>query len=111
MVGESNSEVFVADSDGTNSHNITNHPAFDGWPAWSPEGSKIAFASNRNSSYQIFIMNSDGSDVQLVANTEGRGTAPKWGRDGTRIYFSICKNVDFGFDCQIFVARTQGFSR
>jgi len=111
MVGESNSEVFVADADGTNAHNITNHPAFDGWPAWSPDGSKIAFASNRNSSYQIFIMNSDGSDVQLVANTEGRGTAPKWGRDGTRIYFSICKNVDFGFDCQIFVARTQGFSR
>ena len=71
----------------------------------------IAFASNRNSSYQIFIMTADGSDVHLLANTEGRGTAPKWGKDGTRIYFSICRNVDFGVDCQIFAARTQGFSR
>lgn len=109
MIGEMNSEVFLANVDGTGAHNITNHPAFDGWPAWSPDGSRIAFASNRNSSYQIFTMNPDGSDVRLLANTEGRGTAPKWARDGMRIYFSICKNVDFGVDCQIFAARTQGF--
>ncbi|MGH9821533.1 MAG: TolB family protein, partial [Pyrinomonadaceae bacterium] len=84
---------------------------FDGWPAWSPDGTRIAFASNRNSSYQIFTMNPDGSGVKLVANTEGRGTAPQWGRDGKRIYFPICKNVDFGVDCQIFVALTEGFVR
>lgn len=111
MVGESNSEVFVANADGSDAHNLTNHPAFDGWPSWSPDGTKIAFASNRNSNYQIFVMNADGSEVRLLANTEGRATAPKWGRDGLRIYFPICKNVDFGFDCEIFAARTEGFAR
>jgi TolB protein len=111
MLGEMNSEVFVANADGSGARNLTNHPAFDGWPAWSPDGTRIAFASNRNSSYQIFMMNADGSDVRLLANTEGRATAPQWGRDGARIYFPICRNVDFGFDCEIFAARTQGFSR
>jgi TolB protein len=111
MLGEMNSEVFVANSDGTGARNLTNHPAFDGWPAWSPDGTQIAFASNRNSSYQIFMMNADGSNVRLLANTEGRATAPKWGLDGLRIYFPICRNVDFGYDCEIFVARTQGFAR
>jgi TolB protein len=111
MLGEMNSEVFVADADGNNVKNVSNHPAFDGWPAWSPDSSKIAFASNRNSSYQIFIMNADGSNVRLLANTEGRGTAPKWSTDGQRIYFSVCENVDFGFNCQIFAARTGGFLR
>ena len=111
MLGEMNSEVFLANSDGSDARNLTNHPAFDGWPAWSPDGTRIAFASNRNSSYQIFIMNADGADVRLLANTEGRATAPQWGRDGMRIYFPICKNVDFGFDCEIFAARTQGFLR
>jgi len=109
MIGEMNSEVFIANSDGTGIRNLTNHQAFDGWPAWSPDGSKIAFASNRNSSYQIFIMKADGTDTRLVANTEGRATAPQWGRDGLRIYFPICRNLDFGFDCEIFAARTEGF--
>jgi len=111
ILGEMNSEVFVANADGSAAHNLTNHPAFDGWPAWSPDGTKIAFASNRNSSYQIFIMNADGSEVRLLANTEGRATAPQWARDGLRIYFPICRNIDFGVDCEIFAARTQGFTR
>ena len=111
MLGEMNSEVFVANADGSDAHNLTNHPAFDGWPSWSPDGTKIAFASNRNSSYQIFIMNADGSEMRLLANTEGRATAPQWARDGLRIYFPICKHVDFGVDCEIFAARTQGFAK
>jgi len=111
MIGEMNSEVFIAKADGTDVRNLTNHPSFDGWPAWSPDGSRIAFASNRNSSYQIFIMKADGTETRLMANTEGRGTAPQWGRDGSHIYFSICRNVDFGFDCEIFAARTEGFLR
>lgn len=102
MIGEMNSEVFVKDGD--KEVNLSNHPAFDGWPAWSPDGKRIAFASNRNSSYQIFVMNSDGSNVVLVANTEGRATEPRWSRDGGQIIFPICKNVDFGHDCQIYVA-------
>lgn len=111
MIGAMNSEVFVANADGTGARNLTDHPAFDGWPAWSPDGTRIAFASNRNSSYQIFVMNADGSGVRLLANTEGRATAPQWGRDGLHIYFPICRNVDFGYDCEIFAARTQGYAR
>lgn len=111
MLGEMNSEVFVANADGSEARNLTNHPAFDGWPAWSPDGTQIAFASNRNANYQVFVMNADGGNVRLLANTEGRATAPQWGRDGTRVYFPICKKVDFGSDCEIFAVRTQGFTR
>jgi TolB protein len=105
ILGEMNSEVFVADSDGSNLRNLTNHWAFDGWPEWSPDGKRIAFASNRAASYQIYIMNADGSDVRLVANTEGRATVPRWSPDGKTIYFTICKKVDYGADCEIFVAH------
>jgi TolB protein len=106
MVGETNSEVFLADGDGANPRNLTNHPAFDGWPAWSPDGKQIAFASNRNSAYQIFIMNADGSEPRLLANTEGRGIEPRWSTDGRMIYFTNCRKVDWGSDCQIFAAET-----
>lgn len=111
MLGGMNSEVFVADADGSGAHNVTNHPAFDGWPAWSPDGTRLAFASNRNSSYQIWVMNADGSGVRLVANTDGRATAPVWSPDGSHLYFPICRNVDFGNDCEIFTVPMTPFVR
>jgi TolB protein len=107
ILGEMNSEVFVADADGRNPRNLTRHPAFEGWPAWSPDGTRIAFAGNRNANYQIFLMRADGSDVRLLANTEGRATSPKWAPDGRSIYFTNCTKVDFGRGCEIMAARLE----
>ncbi len=111
MLGETNSEVFIANSDGSDQKNLTNDPAFDGWPAWSPDGTRIAYASNKNRNYEIYTMNPDGTGVRKVANSEGRGTAPKWGKDGKTIYYTICKKVDFKFDCEIYAAKLDAFTK
>jgi TolB protein len=107
IIGDGNSEVFVANADGSNPRNVTNNPFFDGWPAWSPDGRKIAFASNRRGhGYQIFVMDADGGNVRLITNTEGRGTAPRWSPDGKMIYFTNCVEKDYGADCEIFMAQS-----
>lgn len=108
ILGEMNSEVFVADANGGNARNLTSHPAFEGWPAWSPDGRSLAFAANRNANYQIFLMDADGSNVRLLANTEGRATAPKWAPDGRIVYFTNCRKVDSGSACEVMAAPVAG---
>jgi len=105
IVGDMNSEVFVADADGGNSRNITNYHAWEGWPAWSPDGRTIAFAGNRNAAWQIFLVDPDGSNLRLLAATEGRGTVPKFSPDGRSVYYSICFNSQDRQGCEIFRAE------
>jgi TolB protein len=107
MISEANSEVFLTDSDGGHAQDLTNHPAFDGWPDWSPDGAHIAFASNRNGNYQIFVMNADGTGVELVAQTEGRATAPHWSPDGSTIYFANCGMAGSTPDCHVMAAEVR----
>ena len=104
MVDGVNSEVFIADADGAHARNITNNAAFDGWPAWSPDGRWIAFASNRAGAYKIYIMRPDGSKAALVADTTGRATAPRWSTDGRHILFPVCRRGGPEDGCRILAA-------
>jgi Tol biopolymer transport system component len=54
-------------ADGSGQRSLTRHPAFDANPAWSPDGRKIAFVSNRDGGYGIYVMNADGSGQQRLA--------------------------------------------
>ena len=59
---DGNPEVYFMDTEGKNLRNLTNHPARDGAPAWSPDGRWIAFASDREGgpgNLEIYLMIAD----------------------------------------------------
>src|SRR5213082_3058241 len=59
---DGNNEIYVMDADGSHQTRLTNNPADDILPAWSPDGTKIAWSTNRpgGSNYEIYVMNADG---------------------------------------------------
>jgi TolB protein len=80
-------ELFLIDLAGGEAKNLTNNKAEDRYPAWSPDGKKIAFVSNRDGSqHHIYVMDADGGNVkQLTKGADRFCYAPSWSPDGTKI--------------------------
>jgi len=76
-------------ADGTDLKKLTDHPAMDFWPAWSPDGRRprIAFTSNRDGNYEIYLMNSDGTGLRNLTNHPAQDNSAAWTPDGKNIAF------------------------
>jgi Tol biopolymer transport system component len=66
------------DADGSNVQRLTDSPARDWGAAWSPDGTRIAFASERDGNWEIYTMNADGSQPQRLTDNEAQDMDPTW---------------------------------
>jgi len=57
-------------------------------PAWSPDGTKIAFSSRRSGSFDIHVMGADGTGARRLTATKEDDSHPSWSPDGGRIVFA-----------------------
>ena len=66
---------------------LTNNNAMDCEPVWSPDGSRIAFWSNRDGGKEIYVMDADGSSVKRLTNNLADDVNPSWSPDGRKILY------------------------
>ena len=94
---DGNREIYVMNADGTGQRRLTNNPGVDDYPAWSPDGRRIAFLSqDQTGGYSIKLINADGTgSVPLTTASVdpfcvdfGYACGLSWSPDGTRIAFT-----------------------
>lgn len=77
--------LWVMNPDGSDPRAITFKDDID--PTWSPDGSKIAFASNRSGQRQLYVANANGKQVEQVTDLNNMGGRSTWSPDGTKLAF------------------------
>ena len=109
--GQNDADLLTMKADGTRERNLTNSPGIDEIdPDWSPDGDRIAFASDRDGDFEISTMKPDGSRVRQITANTAWDNEPDWSPDGRRFAFTSDRDMieSTPFQSEIYTMRADG---
>jgi Tol biopolymer transport system component len=84
-------DIWTMRPDGSSLTRLTTDPAVDRAPSWSPDGTKIAFASKRTGNFEIWVTDADGANQHEVTHDgpTHNDRSPSWTADGSQIVYDV----------------------
>lgn len=108
LVAPTNMEVWVANADGSNPHQVTAYGQANWAPAYMPDNKRIIFASNheykRGFPFNLYTINEDGSNLQKISRDKGFDAFPMFSPNGKKIVFCSNRNNGGTRDTNVFIA-------
>ncbi len=87
--------LWTATSAGANKKAIVQDPSA-GFPAWSPDGKRLIFMSNRDGNWEIYLVNADGSGLRRLTQSNSSEGMPTWSPDGIAIAYMSDRGGQWG---------------
>ena len=91
---DGNVDIYTALPNGSNVKRLTTDPGFDACTAYSADGKRIAFCSDRSGAFEIWAMDKNGKGQHAVTNTGGYAEFPDWSPNGRKIAFDGVQGTD-----------------
>jgi eukaryotic-like serine/threonine-protein kinase len=96
-MGSQNTDVWTYDLQRDSMKRLTFDPAIDSTAMWSPDGTRLLFASNRGHHFELYVKNADGAEEEKLLAMEASDKADKypsdWSRDGKYILYESVKGL------------------
>ena len=89
-IGSRNWDIWIYDLQGESTKRITFDPAIDAMPVWSPDGTRVVFASSRKRTFDLYLKTTDGAqEERAIEASPGEDKYPSaWSRDGKYILYT-----------------------
>ena len=92
---DNNRGIFAYDLNNGSMINMTNNPGDDDHPAWSPDGQRLSYHSDRDGNNNIYVMNANGTGQTPLTVNPAADIEPDWSSDGKLLVFSSDRDGPF----------------
>ena len=79
-------DLYTVSATGGQARQLTTNPAYDAWPVWSPDGRKIAFASDREGSLDVYLIDREGGTPKRLTTNSARETPVAFLNNGSVLF-------------------------